>query len=100
MEGTYRELTGREKKRIKKLITSRCANYDKEYGCLPLDKERSAVDRVKSAYGEKYDLVMMHDSKRDVTDLLGEETTVRSIREHLQKKREQKVERKKTSKKT
>ena len=32
-----RELTGREKQRIKKLITSLCANYDKEYGCLPLD---------------------------------------------------------------
>lgn len=39
MERTYRELTGREKQRIKKLITSRCANYDKEYGCLPLDCE-------------------------------------------------------------
>ena len=33
----YRELTGREKQRIKKLVTSLCANYDKEYGCLPLD---------------------------------------------------------------
>ena len=31
------ELTGREKQRIKKLVTSLCANYDKEYGCLPLD---------------------------------------------------------------
>ena len=37
MTQIYRELTGREKQRIKKLITSRCANYDKEYGCLPLD---------------------------------------------------------------
>lgn len=37
MTQTYRELTAREKQRIKKLITSRCANYDKEYGCLPLD---------------------------------------------------------------
>lgn len=39
MTQIYRELTGREKQRIKKLITSRCANYDKEYGCLPLDCE-------------------------------------------------------------
>ena len=39
MERTYRELTGREKQRIKKLITSSCTNYDKEYGCLPLDCE-------------------------------------------------------------
>ena len=37
MSNNHRELTGREKQQIKKLITSRCANYDKEYGCLPLD---------------------------------------------------------------
>ena len=37
MSNNYRELTGREKQRSKKLITSRCASYDKEYGCLPLD---------------------------------------------------------------
>ena len=33
MSNNYRELTGREKQRIKKLVTSLCANYDKEYGC-------------------------------------------------------------------
>lgn len=37
MSNNYRELTGREKQRIKKLVTSFCANYDKEYDCLPLD---------------------------------------------------------------
>ena len=37
MSNNYRELTGREKQRIKKLVTSLCANYDKKYGCLPLD---------------------------------------------------------------
>ena len=37
MSINYRELTGREKQRIKKLVISLCANYDKEYGCLPLD---------------------------------------------------------------
>lgn len=37
MSNNYRELTGREKQRIKKLVTSLWANYDKEYGCLPLD---------------------------------------------------------------
>ena len=37
MSINYRELTGREKQRIKKLVTSLCANYDKKYGCLPLD---------------------------------------------------------------
>ena len=29
MSNNYRELTGREKQRIKKLVTSLCANYDK-----------------------------------------------------------------------
>jgi len=28
--------------------------------------ERSVVDRVQSAYGDKYDYLMMYDSKRDV----------------------------------
>ena len=37
MSNNYRELTGKEKRQIKKLITSLCASYDKEYGCLPLD---------------------------------------------------------------
>lgn len=37
MEENNRELTGREKSRIRKLVTNLCANYDKEYGCLPLD---------------------------------------------------------------
>lgn len=39
MTQDYRELTGREKRQIKKLVTSLFANYDKEYGCLPLDCE-------------------------------------------------------------
>ena len=33
MTKANRELTAREKQRIKKLIVSTCANYDKEYGC-------------------------------------------------------------------
>ena len=35
--------------------------------------ERSAVDRVQNTYGDKYDLLMMHDSKQDVANLLHEE---------------------------
>lgn len=34
-----RELTREEKAGIKKLVLSMCANYDREYGCLPLDCE-------------------------------------------------------------
>lgn len=32
-----RELTRHERAAIRKLVTSMCANYDSEYGCLPLD---------------------------------------------------------------
>ncbi len=32
-----RELTGREKQEIRHLVKTMCANYDSEYGCLPLD---------------------------------------------------------------
>ena len=32
-----RELTRQEKAAIRKLVTKWCANYDKDYGCLPLD---------------------------------------------------------------
>lgn len=34
-----RELTHAERTAIRKLVTSMCANYDKDYGCLPLDCE-------------------------------------------------------------
>ena len=34
-----RELTGREKQQIRKLVKDMCANYDHDYGCLPLNGE-------------------------------------------------------------
>ena len=39
MNKPMRELTAKEKRSIRKLVTDRCANYDKEYGCLPLGCE-------------------------------------------------------------
>ena len=36
---TKRELTTGERRSIRKLLTGHCANYDSEYGCLPLDCE-------------------------------------------------------------
>ena len=33
------ELSSRDKKRIKKHVANCCANYSKEYGCLPLESE-------------------------------------------------------------
>lgn len=63
--------------------------------------ERSVVDRVQSAYGDKYDCLMMYDSKRDVADILHEETEARSIREHLrQKQQAQQKQNKKNSRDT
>ena len=57
------------------------------------EKERSAVTRVQDAYGEKYDSLMMFDSKRDVANLLHEEAETRSVRERLRKKQQTKTQR-------
>ena len=64
------------------------------------EKERSAIDKVKAAYGEKYDPMMMHDSKRDVANLLHEEAEERSIRERLRQKQQQKTKQKQDKKKS
>ena len=52
------------------------------------EKERSAIEKVKAAYGEKYDPMLMHDSKRDVANLLHEEAEAHSIRERLRQKQQ------------
>ena len=57
------------------------------------EKERSAVTRVQDAYGEKYDSLMMFDSKRDVANLLHEEAETRSVRERLRQKQQTKTQR-------
>ena len=62
------------------------------------EKERSAVDKVKAAYGEKYDPMLMHDSKRDVAKLLHEEAEAHSIRERLRQKQQQQTQQKKQTK--
>ena len=41
-----------------------------------------------SQYGEKYDPMLMHDSKRDVANLLHEESDTRSVREFFRRKQE------------
>ena len=64
------------------------------------DRERSAADRVKAAYGDKYDPLMMYDSKRDVANLLREEAEERSIRERLRQKQQQKTKQKQDKKKS
>lgn len=64
------------------------------------DRERSAADRVKVAYGDKYDPLMMYNSKRDVANLLHEEAEERSIRERLRQKQQQKTKQKQDKKKS
>ena len=66
---------------------------------LQREKIQSATSKIKAAYGEKFDPLILFDSKRDVSELLEEKTEVQSVREHLQKKKKQTAERKKTSKK-
>lgn len=64
------------------------------------EKERSAVTRVQDAYGEKYDSLMMFDSKRDVANLLHEEAEVRSVREFLRHEQQQQAQQKQNKKKS
>lgn len=64
------------------------------------EKERSAMDRVKNAFGEKYDPAIMHDSKRDVANLLYEEVEARFIRECLWQKQEQQALQRQNKKKS
>lgn len=62
--------------------------------------ERSAVDCVQSAYGNKYYPLMMYDSKRDVANLLREEAEERSIHERLRQKQQHKTKQKQDKKKS
>lgn len=63
------------------------------------EKKRSAVYKVKSTYGEKYDPTLMHDSKRDVANLLHEEAEARSVREFIRRKQQQQAQQKQNKKK-
>lgn len=63
------------------------------------EKEHSAVEKVKSAYSEKYDPMLMHDSRRDVANLLHEEAEVRSVREFVRQKQQQQAQQKQNKKK-
>lgn len=40
-----RELTREEKAAIRRLVTKVCANYDREYGCLPLNGACYMLDK-------------------------------------------------------
>ena len=52
---------------------------------LRVDKECSAVDHVQSVYGEMYQPRMMDDSRKHVSQILGEKNERQSIFEKLEK---------------
>lgn len=59
------------------------------------EKTAEAVQRIQSAYGEKFDSLVMFDSKRDVNELLHEDAEERAYkREQSPKKRQVRREQK------
>ena len=113
MEENLKRLTKQEEKYAAELedalkqfseLREQAKNVDsaellEQRAALQSDKIQAATSKIKAAYGEKFDPLILFDSKRDVSELLGEKTEVQSVREHLQKKQKQTAERKKTSKK-
>ena len=114
MEATLKKLSQQEEKYTAELndalrqyadLKEQTAEFDPEElqdarCALRPAMERSAVDCVQSAYGNKYDPLMMYDSKRDVANLLHEEAEERSIRERLRQKQQQKTKQKQDKKKS
>ena len=114
MEATLKKLSQQEEKYTAELndalrqyadLKEQAAEFDPEElqdarCALRPAMERSAVDCVQSAYGNKYDPLMMYDSKRDVANLLREEAEERSIRERLRQKQQQKTKQKQDKKKS
>ena len=113
MERNLERLTQQEEKYVAELDTAliqftELKEQEKEVDYIALFEQRAVLrpdtiqavtSKLKMAYGEKFVPIILSDSKRDVAELLGEETEVRSIHEDLQKKHEQEVECKNTPKK-
>lgn len=106
MEGALKKLEAQEEKYSAELDAA-LKEYDKlkeqalEFDADELmnartsiraDRERSAIARVQSVYGEKYDPLMMYDSKQDVSNLLNEDAETRSVRERLRQKQQTKTQ--------
>lgn len=113
MEGNLKRLTKQEEKYAAELEDalkqfSELREQAKDVDSAELSEQRialqgekiqSATFKIKAAYGEKFDSLILFDSKRDISELLEEKTEVQSVREHLREKQVQTSERKKTSKK-
>ena len=49
-----RELTARERREIRQLVKSLCANYDRDYGCLPLNGDCVMLNKWWASGGCRY----------------------------------------------
>ena len=63
------------------------------------EKIQSATSKIKAAIGEKFDPLILFDSKRDVANLLHEEAEVRSVWEFVRQKQQQQAQQKQNKKK-
>lgn len=62
---------------------------------LQSNKIQVAASKIKAAYRENFDPLILFDSKRDISELLNEEIEARSIQEHLQQKQQPEKQQKK-----
>ena len=60
-----------------------CISNNAYFGTQKDNHERNATRRIQNAYGDKYDMLRMYDSKRSVANLLSEAAEERSVREKL-----------------
>lgn len=102
MEENLKRLTKQEEKYAAELedalkqfseLREQAKNVDsaellEQRAALQSDKIQAATSKIKAAYGEKFDPLILFDSKRDVSELLGEETEIRSINERLKQKKQ------------
>lgn len=100
MEENLKRLTKQEEKYAAELedalkqfseLREQAKNVDsaellEQRAALQSDKIQAATSKIKTAYGEKFDPLILFDSKRDVTDLLHEESEARSIQRYLHQK--------------
>lgn len=102
MEENLKRLTKQEEKYAAELedalkqfseLREQAKNVDsaellEQQAALQSDKIQAATSKIKAAYGEKFDPLILFESKRDVSELLGEETEIRSINERLKQKKQ------------
>ena len=102
MEENLKRLTKQEEKYAAELedalkqfseLREQAKNVDsaellEQRAALQSDKIQAATSKIKATYGEKFDPLILFDSKRDVSELLGEETEIRSINERLKQKKQ------------